>query len=592
MGFAVRRTSRSYVRPSAATPSGTLELSIIDRVVGLGHLVRSLHVFAGGEPRQGKSSSSSPARVIREALGKALVDYYPLAGRIVDGAEGRASAHVECTGEGAWFVEAAAGFSLDDVGRLDLYPFAIPEDDLLPDAAPGVEPLDLPLMMQLSLDDIARAKSQFLHATGQRCSAFDVAAAKVWQSRTRSLRLPDPYCYHTARTPPVSPWRSRVSVSARASELQVQWIPRCALRATSKSLRCALPNHSRRTLLAPHAQPSPKLACSLTGPGPTCRHKTACAAACRLEPATPISLLPPRGIAGGDPPPLLARLAPMDSILRLDADVVGLKIAALLEVAGERRLSPRRARRCRDGVRDERPQRLSLRPAGLRTHYNPLCFFANTRHLLGNIAQQGFYGNCLYTVTVSAASGEVEAAELAGVVAMVREAEFARWAAGELVGEDPYELPFAYEALFVSDWTRLGFLEADYGWGTPEQVVPFAYHPCMPIAIIGWVTTRCVEEENVKEFREEMKAFHKETARAATVQRTVPPSANHQQPDIILAVVVSADARRAIGPDKHLSAIEQPTGTYRIPPLLVVAVAAAAVATNRYPFHWTTLQTL
>ncbi|KAF8724302.1 hypothetical protein HU200_021331 [Digitaria exilis] len=430
MGFTVRRTSRSYVRPSAATPSGTLELSIIDRVVGLGHLVRSLHVFAGGERRQGTTtpSSSSPASVIREALGKALVDYYPLAGRIVDGAEGRASAHVECTGEGAWFVEAAAGFSLDDVGRLDLYPFAIPEDDLLPDAAPGVEPLDLPLMMQvtefscggfvvgmiachtmadglgaaqfinaigdyarnlpsprvrpvwsrdlvpnppklssapppfprvfrfrhlvdeLSLDGIAKAKSQFLHATGQRCSAFDVAAAKVWQARTRSLRLPDP--------------------STRVS----------------------------------------------------------------------------------------------------------------------------------------------------------LCFFANTRHLLGNIAQQGFYGNCFYTVAVSAASGEVEAAELAGVVAMVREAkarlpaEFARWAAGELVEEDPYELTFAYETLFVSDWTRLGFLEADYGWGTPEQVVPFAYHPCMPIAIIGAppkpkvgarVMTRCVEEENVQEFREEMKAFHK-----------------------------------------------------------------------------------
>ena len=145
MGFAVRRTSRSYVRPSAATPSGALELSIIDRVVGLRHLVRSLHVFA---PRRG--GGGEPAHVVREALGKALVDYYPFAGRFVDGPTGPGSARVECTGEGAWFVEAVAGCSLEDVKCLD-HPLVIPEDDLLPDAAPGVQPLDIPLMMQVHL---------------------------------------------------------------------------------------------------------------------------------------------------------------------------------------------------------------------------------------------------------------------------------------------------------------------------------------------------------------------------------------------------------------------------------------------------------
>ena len=152
MGFAVRRTSRSYVRPSAATPSGALELSIIDRVVGLNHLVRSLHVFAaaaapvaGRQDDDAWTTSPSPARALREALGKALVDYYPFAGRFVAGAR------VECTGEGVWFVEAAAAFSLDDAGRLDQYPYVIPEDDLLPDAAPDVEPLDLPLAMQVQI---------------------------------------------------------------------------------------------------------------------------------------------------------------------------------------------------------------------------------------------------------------------------------------------------------------------------------------------------------------------------------------------------------------------------------------------------------
>ncbi|KAL6626328.1 hypothetical protein ACP70R_030054 [Stipagrostis hirtigluma subsp. patula] len=436
MGFAVERTSRSYVRPSAPTPSGSLELSVVDRVVGLRHLVRSLHVFgppAAGEDGGQLHSSRPPRVVIREALGKALVDYYPMAGRLVDGPGGPSGARVECTGEGAWFVEAAARCSLEDAGRLEQYPFVIPEDDLLPDAAPGVEPLDLPLMVQvteftcggfvlglischtmadglgagqfvnaigdyarglpkprvtpiwardlvpnppkplsrpppfprmfqflhftvdLSFDSIAKAKSEFLQTTGQRCSTFDVAIAKTWQARTRSLRLADP--------------------SARVT----------------------------------------------------------------------------------------------------------------------------------------------------------LCFFASTRHLMrggggGAADAAGFYGNCFYPVTVSAESGRVEGADVAGLVGMIRDAkarlaaEYARWAAGELVEKDPYELSFTYESLFVSDWTRLGFLEADYGWGTPSQVIPFAYHPFMPIAIIGAppapkagarIMTRCVEEEDLPAFKEEMKAFEK-----------------------------------------------------------------------------------
>jgi len=205
------------------------------------------------------------------------------------------------------------------------------------------------LAVDLSLDGIARVKSQFLQSTGQRCSTFDVTVAKVWQARTRSLRLADP--------------------------------------------------------------------------------------------ATRVSL----------------------------------------------------------------------------------CFFANTRHLLrgGAAADAGFYGNCFYTVTVSAKSSAVVGADTAGVVAMIRDAkarlpaEFARWAAGERVEPDPYDLSFSYELLFVSDWTRLG-LDADYGWGTPSQVISFAFVPFMPKAIIGAppapkagarIMTRCVEEENLPEFRDEMEAF-------------------------------------------------------------------------------------
>ncbi|OEL15774.1 hypothetical protein BAE44_0023207, partial [Dichanthelium oligosanthes] len=46
--------------------------------------------------------------------------------------------------------------------------------------------------MDMSPDHIAKVKSSFFVATGQRCSAFDVCIAKTWQSRVRALRLDDP----------------------------------------------------------------------------------------------------------------------------------------------------------------------------------------------------------------------------------------------------------------------------------------------------------------------------------------------------------------------------------------------------------------
>ena len=143
-GFPVTRTSRSLVPPSSATPRETLRLSVIDRVAGLRHLVRSLHVFAGdNKPAAAKAPQ---AKALREALGKALVDYYPFAGRFVEAEDGEV--RVACTGEGAWFVEAAAACSLEEVRHLD-HPMLIPKEELLPEPAPDVNPLDMPLMMQV-----------------------------------------------------------------------------------------------------------------------------------------------------------------------------------------------------------------------------------------------------------------------------------------------------------------------------------------------------------------------------------------------------------------------------------------------------------
>lgn len=104
---------------------------------------------------------------------------------------------------------------------------------------------------------------------------------------------------------------------------------------------------------------------------------------------------------------------------------------------------------------------------------------------------------------------------------MVRDAkarlpgEFAKWAKGELK-KDPYKLSFTYDSMFVSDWSRLGFLEVDYGWGKPVNVVPFAYYDFMAVAIFGAplapkkgvrVMMQCVEKEHLPAFEEHMNSL-------------------------------------------------------------------------------------
>jgi len=152
----VTRKSQSFVVPSSSAPAPptteTLELSAIDRVPGLRHTVRSLHVFrrkdaAATARRDGAAAGRRPAEVIRAALSRALVDYRPFAGRFV-GSLYAGEACVECTDEGAWFVDAVADCGLDDVNGLD-YPLMVSEEELLPAPEEGVDPTSIPIMMQV-----------------------------------------------------------------------------------------------------------------------------------------------------------------------------------------------------------------------------------------------------------------------------------------------------------------------------------------------------------------------------------------------------------------------------------------------------------
>ncbi|PIA51693.1 hypothetical protein AQUCO_01100513v1 [Aquilegia coerulea] len=134
MSFTVTRSSGVMVQPSEPTPSGTLELSVIDKSPSTGVSISVLFVFKHGH---------EPAKVIKEALSKALVPYYPIAGRLKESSHG--DLQVDCTAEGIWFIEASADSSLDSVNYFDNV-LLVPKDELLPPPPPEADGMHDPFL--------------------------------------------------------------------------------------------------------------------------------------------------------------------------------------------------------------------------------------------------------------------------------------------------------------------------------------------------------------------------------------------------------------------------------------------------------------
>ncbi|KAF7849186.1 hypothetical protein BT93_L1144 [Corymbia citriodora subsp. variegata] len=107
----VNRHGPELISPAGVTPRELKPLSDLDDQGGLRFLFPFLLFYSNSPPIRGRED---PARVVKEALGKALVYYYPLAGRIREGPNRKLA--VDCTGEGILFVEADADISLEELG--------------------------------------------------------------------------------------------------------------------------------------------------------------------------------------------------------------------------------------------------------------------------------------------------------------------------------------------------------------------------------------------------------------------------------------------------------------------------------------------
>ena len=81
-------------------------------------------------------------------MSKALVPYYPLAGKLKESSQGQLQ--IECSGEGVWFVEASADCTLYGVNYLDDDIVSIPHE-LLPDHIPENEGIDPLVQLQVNI---------------------------------------------------------------------------------------------------------------------------------------------------------------------------------------------------------------------------------------------------------------------------------------------------------------------------------------------------------------------------------------------------------------------------------------------------------
>ncbi|XP_077244714.1 benzyl alcohol O-benzoyltransferase-like [Tasmannia lanceolata] len=153
--FSVTRREPVLVPPAKTTPHEFKPLSDIDDQEGLRFQIRSIHFYRNNIAMKGRD----PVRVLKDAMAKALVFYYPLAGRLREG-PGR-KIIVECNGEGIMFIEADADVRLEQFGESLKPPFPC-YDELLYDVPGSGGIFHCPLLL--------------MQVTRLRCGGFIFAA--------------------------------------------------------------------------------------------------------------------------------------------------------------------------------------------------------------------------------------------------------------------------------------------------------------------------------------------------------------------------------------------------------------------------------
>ncbi|XVF49571.1 hypothetical protein PTKIN_Ptkin04bG0023100 [Pterospermum kingtungense] len=107
--FSVNQGEPIRVPPAEETEKGLYYLSNLDQNVAV--IMRTIYFF-----KSESKGNEEAVEVVKNGLSKILVHHYPLAGRLTISSEGKLI--VDCTGEGAVFVEAEANCGLHEIGDI------------------------------------------------------------------------------------------------------------------------------------------------------------------------------------------------------------------------------------------------------------------------------------------------------------------------------------------------------------------------------------------------------------------------------------------------------------------------------------------
>ncbi|WOL15046.1 hypothetical protein Cni_G23827 [Canna indica] len=409
----VAKSPPQLVAPCDPTPSGILPLSSIDKTTAVSFMLDLVLVYGHGH---------EPSKLIREALSRALVPYYPVAGRIVVSDTG--DVEVACSATGVWFVEASVDCTMEDVNRLQR-PLKIPVAELLPQPPSEDDMEGVILLVQVTEFTCGgfAVTIRFNHAIfdGIGAGQFFKAVGEMARDLPRPTISPI-WCREAIPKPPkLSPGDLPLSPPPKFVEVTYD-----------------IPLHSINLIKNQYTKET----------GRTCSTFDIAAAVLWRSRTRAIG-----GGGGGD------------------------------------------------------------------VHVG---FVADIRHLMRDVLPEegaGYYGNCVYPTGATASGNAVAQGSVVEVVGLIREAKkklaakVANWFKGE-AKEDPAKPRMDYGALCLTDWSRVGFSEVDYGWGDPVHVVPlmpaghFAASAIFlkpPVHKQGLrLMASCVIEEHLPAFNDEM----------------------------------------------------------------------------------------
>ncbi|RCV24625.1 hypothetical protein SETIT_5G101100v2 [Setaria italica] len=139
MDFEVKVVESSFVAPSEPTPRQGLWLSSLDIMLASRGHTPTVYLFHSDDT----ASDFFDVARLKEAMAKALVPFFPLAGRLAVDGSGRVE--IDCNGEGALFVVARSDITVDDEIK-DVKP----SPELRRQLVPRIEPSSVVLAVQVT----------------------------------------------------------------------------------------------------------------------------------------------------------------------------------------------------------------------------------------------------------------------------------------------------------------------------------------------------------------------------------------------------------------------------------------------------------